>query len=293
MRILTFDIEDWFHILDNSSTRAEGDWTQYASRIERNVEHILEVLGRHKQKATFFCLGWVARRHPKVLQIICEEGHELGSHSDSHQLVYEQKREEFEADLRRSIDAIEQSSGRKIRAYRAPGFSIIQGCEWAFEALAEAGIEIDCSVFPARRSHGGLPEWNLAGPATLITASGPLKLLPLNTVRFLGRSLVFSGGGYFRLCPAPVLEGLFARQPYVMTYFHPRDFDPGQPTLTGLSPARRFKAYVGLKTAASKLERLLSRFQFHDIASADRDTDWQSAPHLALVQGGRTPLQIH
>ena len=132
------------------------------SRIGRNVERILEALQRHKQRATFFCLGWVARRHPKVVQMICEHGHELGSHSDVHQLVYDQTPQEFQRDLRLSIDAIEQLAGQSVRMYRAPGFSIVPGCEWAFEMLAHAGIEIDCSVFPAPRSHGGLPSWNVA-----------------------------------------------------------------------------------------------------------------------------------
>lgn len=290
MRVLTFDIEDWFHILDNSSTRAEVDWCRYESRIKRNVERILDVLDSHKQKATFFCLGWVARRHPDVMRMICEAGHELASHSDSHQLVYEQTREEFAADLHRSIDAIEQASGLKVRAYRAPGFSIIHGFEWAFDELAAAGIEIDSSVFPAPRAHGGLPEWDLRGPAILATASGPLKLLPMNTVRLFGRSFVFSGGGYFRLCPVSALERLFASQPYVMTYFHPRDFDPGQPVLTGLSTMRRFKSYVGLKTAMSKLERLIELFEFHDIASTDMATDWQSAPRLSLASHDLLPV---
>ncbi len=293
MRILTFDIEDWFHILDNASTRTETDWARYESRIGRNVERILEALHRHKRRATFFCLGWVARRHPEVVQMICEQGHELGSHSDMHQLVYEQTPQEFERDLRLSIDAVEQSAGQKVRMYRAPGFSIVSGCEWAFEALARARIEIDCSVFPAPRSHGGLPSWKVTGPAILETASGPLKLLPINVVRAFGRSLVFSGGGYFRLCPAPVLEGLFARHNYVMTYFHPRDFDPSQPALPGLSAIRRFKSCAGLKTALSKLERLLERFEFDDIASAERRIDWRTVPRFEPGKESLAPVQIY
>ena len=117
-----------------------------------------------------------------------------------------------------------------------------------------------------------------------------MKLLPINVVRVFGRGFVFSGGGYFRLCPAPVLENLFARHNYVMTYFHPRDFNSSQPVLPGLSATRRFKSYVGLKTAMNKLERLLKRFEFDDIASAEKRIDWRTAPRFMLVKEILTPV---
>ena len=47
-----------------------------------------------------------------------------------------------------------------------------------------------------------------------------------------------------------------------MTYFHPRDFDPDQPMVPGLSFARKFKSYVGLSRSYIKLQRLLSELEF-------------------------------
>ena len=35
----------------------------------------------------------------------------------------------------------------------------------------------------------------------------------------------------------------------MMTYFHPRDFDTGQPIIRSLPVMRRFKSYVGIKGA--------------------------------------------
>ena len=103
MNILTFDVEDWFHILDNESTKTEKDWIKYESRIEQNMNKILELLYRKKQKATFFSLGWIARKYPKIINSIDSYGHEIGSHSDMHQLAYKQSRLEFRDDLKRSI----------------------------------------------------------------------------------------------------------------------------------------------------------------------------------------------
>jgi acyl-[acyl carrier protein]--UDP-N-acetylglucosamine O-acyltransferase len=64
LKILTFDIEEWFHILDNHSTKYEAEWLGYTSRIEQNIETIFELLEKHKLKATFFCLGWIAEKYP-------------------------------------------------------------------------------------------------------------------------------------------------------------------------------------------------------------------------------------
>ena len=32
MTILTVDLEDWFHILDNDATRAEAEWARFPAR---------------------------------------------------------------------------------------------------------------------------------------------------------------------------------------------------------------------------------------------------------------------
>lgn len=75
------------------------------------------------------------------------------------------------------------------------------------------------------------------------------------------------------------------RSPYVMSYFHPRDFDRGQPVVPGLGMGRRFKSYVGLGTAFSKLERLLAEFEFVDLARAEALVDWASARRIPLEAG--------
>ena len=62
MNILTFDIEEWFHILDNESTRSSREWASFESRIAENMPRLLDFLAERGQQATFFCLGWVCAR---------------------------------------------------------------------------------------------------------------------------------------------------------------------------------------------------------------------------------------
>jgi polysaccharide deacetylase family protein (PEP-CTERM system associated) len=152
MNILTFDIEEWFHLLANASTKTEASWAQYESRIDANMDRIFKLLADNNQQATFFCIGWVARKYPHIIRAISDKGYEIATHSDLHQLAYEQDYKTFKADLETSINAIEAIIGKKVRAYRAPGFSIKQENKWVFETLIECGIEIDCSVFPAGRA---------------------------------------------------------------------------------------------------------------------------------------------
>ena len=150
-------------------------------------------------------------------------------------------------------------TGKTIDAYRAPGFSIKESNLWAFDVMAEEGIKYDSSVFPAKRAHGGLPQFTTDQPCTVITKKGyEIIELPLNTTSLLGQKIVFSGGGYFRLLPEWYLNKLFLSQDYVMTYFHPRDFDAGQPLIPGLKLNRRFKSYYGINNAVKKLSNVLT-----------------------------------
>lgn len=283
MHILTFDIEDWFHILDHSSTDSIGSWDKFPSRIDEGVDRILFMLSEHRSRATFFCLGWVAEKYPHVIEKIVREGHEVGTHSFAHQLVYNQTRDNFASDLKHSINVLEDLIGRKVTSYRAPGFSITEDCQWAFDELIDAGIKIDCSVFAASRAHGGLPNFkNATKPFTLLSNSGKLKCLPINVVKLINKNVIFSGGGYFRAVPFYVSRWLFDSSDYVMTYFHPRDFDPDQPRLTDLSRVRHIKTYLGLKSCELKLRKLLEIHDFITIGDADRLLDWDQMNAIYL-----------
>lgn len=282
MNILTFDIEEWFHILDNESTKSEKEWSNFEYRLDSNMDRIFEMLDIKKQKATFFILGWVAREFPHIVNKIHELGFEIATHSDKHQLAYNQTRKEFSADLDYSIKSIEDLTGVKIRTYRAPGFSIKEENKWAFEELVKQGIEIDCSVFPAKRSHGGFPSYGHSEPSIINIKGVSMKEMPINLVSFLGKEMIFSGGGYFRLLPYTLIKKMMNKSDYVMTYFHPRDFDEDQPVISDLSLVRRFKSYYGLGSALSKLATLIDDFEFIDIDEADKRINWDLAKNVEL-----------
>jgi polysaccharide deacetylase family protein (PEP-CTERM system associated) len=282
MNILTFDIEEWFHILDNESTKTINEWKNYEVRIHQNMERIFSILDKTNQKATFFCLGWIAETYPEIIKEIVTRGYEIGTHTSMHQLIYEQTPKEFAKDMEHSVKTLEDLTGQKVKYFRAPGFSITEDNKWAFEIMAAQGIEVDSSVFPAPRAHGGLPSYKQPVPSILKYNGIELKELPINYTSILGKSVIFSGGGYFRLFPYPLIKHWTQKSDYVMSYLHPRDFDAEQPVIKELSLPRKFKSYVGLKGATAKLEKWITDFEFVDVGTAVNQIDWENVPVVEL-----------
>jgi len=282
MKILTFDIEDWFHILDNKETKSSSEWSKFDSRIRIGMDLIYNILEKTEKSATFFVVGWMAEKYPKIIREISDRGFEIGSHTHLHQLAYEQDRKTFYNDVKKSIHTLEDCTGKKVSSFRAPGFSITKKNIWSFEVLHELGITKDSSVFPAGRAHGGLPSYSLAIPSIIDYNGIKLKEFPVNTHNILGKPFIFSGGGYFRLLPYKTIQKWTLKSKYVMTYFHPRDFDIEQPLVPGLSLTRRFKSYVGIKKCKYKLENWLSDFHFIDLDQADQSIDWNGVPNIKL-----------
>jgi len=282
MNVLTFDIEEWFHLLDFDATRTEAEWGKYEVRIYENVERIFRILEDTDTKATFFIIGWVAKTYPDLVKKIADK-YQIGCHTMNHQLVWQQTPQEFSADVETGVKMLEDITGKKVECFRAPGFSIRESEGWAFEILADLGIKFDCSVFPAEHAHGGLPSYPKAAPGIIEYKCVRMKEFPVGFKTIAGKHIIFSGGGYFRLCP----YGLVRRwskeaSDYMMAYIHPRDLDAGQPMLEGLPLSRKFKSYVGLGGAEKKLRRWLTEFKFVDVATAVDMVDWSSVSEVKL-----------
>lgn len=273
MNILTFDIEDWYNV---DFTTQDFNWGKYEVRIYEGVDRILNRLEQDNQKASFFCLGWLAEKHPEVIRKIDKHGHQIGCHSYQHQLAFRFSENEFKEDTEKAKKLLEDVIGKEVNAFRAPAFSITKNNLWALDILIQLGFKYDCSLFPANHDYGGYPEYGAAGPALLKLPSGYIKEFPINFKEIFGQNIVFSGGGYFRLFPYWLIKKWSKESSYLMTYFHPRDFDPNQPIFPSQKGIRKFKSYVGLKKSFSKLDEYLSDFEFVNLESADSLINWDS-----------------
>ena len=282
MKILTFDIEDWFHILHKYPDDILDKWDNYDVRIHNSMDKIFQALSNHDVKATFFVVGYIARKHPEIIKRIHELGYEVAAHSDMHKVAYFQDRSKFKQDLSKCMNSIQDITGEKVISYRAPGFSIIKQNVWAFEVLNELGIEYDASIFPAQREDGGFDDFSESTPLIVKYNGVSMKEFPMSTDAFMGKKFVATGGGYFRFFPYWMIKKLVTNADYTMTYFHPRDFDPKQPILEGLSLKRKFKSYYNLSSSYPKLNQLLNDFDFIDMREASQLVDWNNVPIVDL-----------
>lgn len=266
--VFTVDVEDYFQVYAFERHVDRARWDSFPSRVARNVDVILDLLARHGATATFFTLGWVADKHPEVVRRIVDCGHEIASHGWWHRKVTDLTVAEFREDVLRSRCILEQVSGQQVVGFRAPSFSIVPGCEWAFDALLEAGYRYDSSLFPIRRMNYGYPKTPPI-PHLIHRPGGALIEFPLTTTRIARREIPAAGGGYFRHFPYAITRRAFREQddanlPGVF-YIHPWEVDPEQPRLD-VPWLTRVRHYRNIGKTVTRLERLLSEFRFTSIA---------------------------
>jgi polysaccharide deacetylase family protein (PEP-CTERM system associated) len=226
---LTIDVEDYFQVSGFERDIRREDWETYPSRVAQNTRRILSLLDDRGVKATFFVLGWVAERYPELVREIDDAGHEIGSHSYWHRLVYTLSPSAFRDDLCRSRDVLQTVTGKSIISYRAPSFSITSESLWALDILADEGFKVDASVFPIRHHRYGIPDAP-CHPYVHEAASGLLWEFPSSVCRIAKKNFPISGGGYFRLLPYHLTARLLRhvntqfKQPF-MFYIHPWELE--------------------------------------------------------------------
>lgn len=257
----TVDVEDWYQsCVDLDAPISE--------RVVRNVDRILGLLDAKGVKGTFFVQGRVAETFPRLMQDLVSQGHEIQSHGHSHRPLYAMNREELRREFEYSVKTVEDACGERVTAFRAPDFSVLRKNLWALEVLAEAGFEVDSSIFPARAPRYGIEGWEL-GPHRVGFPSGaeilevPVAIWPVAGVR-----LPVAGGGYFRVLPGTLLErGMRAIQesdrPMIM-YCHPYEFDPRElDDYRGeISRRHRLSQSSGRAASVRRMARLLDNLPF-------------------------------
>jgi polysaccharide deacetylase family protein (PEP-CTERM system associated) len=235
----------------------------YARRMDACTRWLLDTLAEVGAKATFFVVGQIAESNPGLVRDIAAAGHEVGCHSWDHRRVHRFTPAAFRDDVRKAIDALEQAAGGPVVGFRAPTFSVTRETGWAIDVLAEEGVRYDSSVFPVRHDRYGVPDAPRF-PYRVHGARRELLEFPPATFGLGPVNLPAAGGGYFRLFPPAVMRAAVSqaeRHPAgaAVLYFHPWEFDPGQPRLP-LGRAGRFRTYVGISRARARLRQLLARY---------------------------------
>lgn len=337
LNALTIDVEDYFQVQAFSRIVRFEDWDQYECRIEHNTYRLLEIINtpatssslqhRLPRKATFFCLGWIAERYPRLIRDIHQEGHEIACHGYAHKLIYRQSPEEFRSDLRMAKTILEDLTGAGINGYRAPGYSITSHSTWAIDILLEEGFKYDSSIFPVQHDFYGMPGaprfpflLSSDGQGALSCSDIPdcqkqssnrlaslpflqaalrnlpspcLYEFPLSTVRLGHFNFPVAGGGYFRLIPYALLQkGIHRineveRQPFIF-YLHPWELDPEQPKVRGAGWKSFLRHYTNLHKTESRFKKLLGAFHFSTLQALMEQYDAMTRRYLSLPPGAHS-----
>ncbi len=267
----TVDVEEHFQVAALKNEFAPQGWSEQKSRVVENTSRILDILSQHEVQGTFFVLGWVADRHPKLVRKILSAGHEVASHGQSHQLIYDQDPAVFRDETVRAKKTLEDIAGVEVSGYRAASYSITRDSVWALDVISEAGFRYDSSVVPARHDLYGLVGAPVTPHKIRLKNGSELCEFPPSTVRLAGRRLPIGGGGYFRLFPYWFTRwGLRSinksgSQPFSF-YTHPWEIDTAQPRVE-TNWKSRFRHYVNLHKCEPRLHRLLTDFEFSTMSA--------------------------
>jgi len=260
----TVDLEEWFHVCGVEPLRFER-WATLPSRVEPTTHWLLDALDRAKVCATFFVVGWVAERFPRLVEAVREAGHEIGSHSHAHRRVYELDAEGFRRDLQASVRALKAAGIDHVSLFRAPEWSVNERSLWALDLLVEEGFRLDASMAPLTMVGSlSFPRH----PHVRQTRAGPIVEVPPLVADRFGQVMPLGWGWGLRMSsPRRVLDAIEEvnrrGQPAVLTV-HPWEIDPDPPRVR--LPARlHFAHYFRLGGFADRLRTILAGGHFGPI----------------------------
>src|SRR5919202_4001660 len=105
---LTIDLEDWHQLVHRQLT---GEVVRPTPAVVSATHRLLDMLDEVDVRATFFVLGNVAETYPELVREVVHRGHEIESHTYSHELIFRMKPAAFKADMERSLGQLQTLPG--------------------------------------------------------------------------------------------------------------------------------------------------------------------------------------
>ena len=269
--VMTVDVEDWYTSSIDLFDEAAGDHGRAPDEsVVPNTLRCLDLFDQHGAKGTFFILTTVAEHYPDLIREIEHRGHEIGVHGYQHRLVYKITPEEFEDDLKKSMDILAAVGVGRLFGFRAPYWSITRKSLWALEILERNGLRYDSSIFPIHRGLYGIAD----APREPYEVRPGFWEYPPATYRLLGVNLPIAGGGYLRMFPYWLLARLVdrvKRSQAPVFYLHPYELDPADTESPRELRSLKSKLYhlqqkFGRDSNPDKIERLLATTRFASFA---------------------------
>ncbi len=103
------------------------------------TEKILAALKKDNVKATFFMLGSLAKKHPKLARRVADSGHQIANHSYSHANLAQARNGVVVREISYGQKALRRATGVTPTWFRAPGGNLSSA---AARAVREADLRI-------------------------------------------------------------------------------------------------------------------------------------------------------
>lgn len=268
--ILTVSVEDYFHVGAFQGALTRKHWDRLESRLEHNIAQVLELLGSHDVRATFFISGWVAERSPSLVKGIVDKGHEIGSAGYWPNGVRSKVPQDFRDDLKRASQVLEWAGAHHIIGYRSPRNWLTEKDLWMLDVLAEEGYLYDSSINPVLRRFAGKPEQYEVHRHKSENGGPGIWEFPISTDAIMGFRYAISGGNYIRQLPHTLLKLAVERWNHhksapMVFYFMPWELDKKQPQIQVATRLNRIRHYRNLDKTRWVLEGYMKKYSFQPI----------------------------
>jgi polysaccharide deacetylase family protein (PEP-CTERM system associated) len=259
--IFSFDVEEWFQVENLKGAITKNEWKSKKSTVVKNTQKILEILGKHDIKGTFFILGWIAREKKELIKRIASNNHEIACHGFNHDIAYHLDQNKLYSDISDSKAILEDICSHKVTGYRAPSFSISDNI---LGILKDLNFEYDSSYNPIkwnkRYGHIDTPLKKITD-GCYQTEHGIFEI-PLSTLSHLNLNFPVGGGAYFRIIPffifRKLVKLLLKNKNFYNFYLHPWEFEFDQERVKNIRWQYKFRHYYGLEKTEAKLEKLIN-----------------------------------
>jgi peptidoglycan/xylan/chitin deacetylase (PgdA/CDA1 family) len=159
----------------------DGPHPEYTLRL-------LEVLDKYQARATFFCVGKFAARHPEVIRQVAEAGHIVGNHTWDHPSFPLLTHRERCAQIRKCAEALKPYGSR---LFRPP---------YGHQSIASRLDLLQLGYQVVGWTHGGT-DWRLTDPEQIIEQVLP-GIRPGSIVVFHDRIATTRSSVYFDRGPS-------------------------------------------------------------------------------------------
>src|SRR5699024_145840 len=86
------------------------------------IPRILDMFRKHQIKQTFFIPSWCIEKYPHLVEMILEDGHEIGYHGYLHEQPNKLSKENESYWFNRGIEVFEKFVGKRPKGFRAPTY---------------------------------------------------------------------------------------------------------------------------------------------------------------------------